>query len=145
MRTEMKTLVYDGSKKFYGDLKKEIGEGPVAVETNYATLHEVPKELRDQFHLDEVANPSWVDSVTGKFVPGASVPTKANLRALLTGGGALAGVGAGFLAAGPVGAAVGAVVGAGVGAMTGVMTQERVKAHIEIDAKGRLSIKIEPK
>ena len=144
MRTEMKTLVY-GTPDFHKELKKEITNGPVEVETGYTTLHAVPKELRDQFHLDEVVSPTWVDKVTGKFVPGASVPTKANLRALIAGGAALAGAGGGAIAAGPIGAAVGAIVGAGVGALVGVMTQDRVKAHIEIDATGKLSIKLEPK
>lgn len=142
----MKTILYGDSADFYETLQTTIRSGePVEVETEYSSLPEIPGKLRDMFHLDAVANPSWVDGFTGKFVPGAKVPTKANLRGIIAAGTAVAGAGAGALAGGPVGAGVGAVVGAGVGAVIAALTQEKVRAHIEIDVRGKLVIKVEPK
>lgn len=139
-----KTIIY-GSPTFFGDLSRDMAEGPVSVETGYTKLHDVPKDLRDKFRLDEAASPDWVDPKTGKFVPGASVPTEANLRSIIAGGAAALGAGGGFLAAGPLGAAVGAIVGVGVGVVVGTVRQKNIKTRIEIDAKGKLTLNIEPK
>lgn len=147
MSKQVKTLIYGTTppRTFTEELKAEIKAGrPVEVETSYGSIHEVPQELKNQFDLDAAVNPSWVDPKTGKFVPGAKVPTKFNMRALIAGGAVVAGAGAGALVGGPVGAGVGAVVGAGVGAIVAVVTQDNVRAHVEIDARGRLSVKVEP-
>jgi hypothetical protein len=64
---------------------------------------------------------------------------------MIAAGAALVGAGAGALAGGPVGALVGGVAGVGIGAVIGVLTQDKVRAHIEIDARGKLIIKVEPK
>lgn len=147
MSKQVKTLIYGSgpTRAFNGELREEIKAGrPVDVETSYSSIHEVPEELKKQFHLDDVVDPSWVDPETGKFVPGAKVPTRINMRALIAGGSALAGLGLGALAGGPVGAGVGAVLGAGVGAIVATASQDKVRAHIEIDARGKLIVKVEP-
>lgn len=142
----MKTIKLDADPNIYRTIQTIVATGePVAVETEYRSLGEIPKKVRDAFGLDDAAEPSWVDSFTGKFVAGATVPTKTNLRGAITAGAAVAGAGAGALMGGPVGAGVGAVVGAGVGAIVAAVTQDKVRAHIEIDARGKLIIKIDPK
>lgn len=144
----MKTVILGGHDD--GDVSKSIraavaaGE-PVEVVTEFSSMSDVPKQLRDMFRLDAVASTSWVDSFTGRFVPGATVPTKMNLRAAIAAGGAATGAGVGAVAGGLVGAGVGAIVGVGVGAVIAVLTQDDVKVHIEIDARGKLIIKVEPK
>jgi hypothetical protein len=144
----MKTIRYGDSKDFYRTLHATIVSGePAAVETEFTSMSDTPKRVRDVFRLDEVADPTWVDSFTGKFIPGAKVPrpTKPDLRMVIALATAAIGAGAGGLAAGPIGAAAGAIVGAGVGAVAAVLNQEKVRAHIEIDLNGKLIIKVEPK
>jgi hypothetical protein len=102
----MKTIRYGDSKDFYRTLHATIVSGePAAVETEFTSMSDTPKRVRDVFRLDEVADPTWVDSFTGKFIPGAKVPrpTKPDLRMVIALATAAIGAGAGGLAAGPIG------------------------------------------
>lgn len=144
----MKTIKYGDSKDFYRTLHATIVSGePAAVETEFTSMSDTPKRVRDVFRLDEVADPSWVDGFTGKFIPGAKVPrpTTPDLRMVAALGTAAVGAGAGVILGGPAGAAAGAIVGAGVGAIAAVLNQDKVRAHIEIDVNGKLIVKVEPK
>jgi hypothetical protein len=146
-KPETRTVVLGGrDPDVYKTIQTAIErKEPTIVELEYPTLDQVPKNLRDAFSLDQLANESWVDGFTKRFVPGAVVPAKPDFRGLAAAGGAVAGGGAGVFLGGPVGAAVGALVGAGVGAIVAGSMQDKVRVHVEIDMRGKLVIKLDPK
>lgn len=146
-KPETRTVVLGGrDPDVYKTIQTAIErKEPTIVELEYPALDQVPKKIRDAFSLDMLANETWVDGFTKRFVPGAVVPVKPNLRGYAVAGSAVAGTGIGALLGGPFGAAVGAAIGATVGAAAAVAMQDKVKLHAEVDMRGRLILKLEPK
>jgi len=138
----MKRIKFQDNKAFYEALKKAISDGNgVEVTTDFTSLHQVPKDLRDIFELDAHANPMWVDVVSKQFVVGATASVGFNAKPLYVLGGAGAGAGVGFMVGGPFGAAVGGALGMGAGVLA-AMSIDAGEVEIVITKDGKIIIRM---
>lgn len=141
----MQKLVFSGTEAFYRELKKSLEQGEqVEVITSYERYSDLPEQLKVIFELHKNKSEKWVNVATGAFIPYSIAVTSINYSALYIIGTAVVGAGLGVVFAGPVGAAVGGGIGAIVGAAAVVMSNGKHQVEIEIDASGKLRIKVNP-
>ncbi|MCK6537388.1 MAG: hypothetical protein L6Q84_30840 [Polyangiaceae bacterium] len=147
-----RTIQFADTEGFYADLKGALDKREsITIETSFERYDDVPQQLRDICALKR--GMALSDGASGLFVVGMRAPTDLNVRVLYVIGAAAAGAGIGAavggipsagVGAGP-GAAVGAAIGAGVGVVAAAVTQGKFDVELVIDAKGRLTIRINPK
>jgi hypothetical protein len=141
----MRKLVFADNETFYSELKKALEQGEqVEVITNYERYSDLPERLKTIFELHKHKSGAWVNVATGAFIPLSVAPTGLNYSALYilvpTGVGAIVG----GLLVGPIGAAVGGGIGALAGVVAVATSSGKHEVDIEIDASGKLKLKIRP-
>jgi hypothetical protein len=141
----MRKLVFSDTEMFYRELKTALEQSEqVEVITDYERYSDLPEKLKTIFELHKNKSGEWVNIATGAFIPYSAGVTALNYSALYIFAGAGAGAILGFIVGGPVGAAVGGGIGAIVGTVAVVTSSGRHHVDIEIDANGKLRLKISP-
>jgi hypothetical protein len=141
----MRKLVFSDTEMFYRELKTALEQSEqVEVITDYERYSDLPEKLKTIFELHKNKSGEWVNIATGAFIPYSAGVTALNYSALYIFAGAGAGAILGFIVGGPVEAAVGGGIGAIVGTVAVVTSSGRHHVDIEIDANGKLRLKISP-
>ena len=141
----MRNLVFSDTESFYRELRTALDKGEkIQVITNYTRYSDLPEKLKIIFELHKSKSGQWVNAVTGGFIPFAIGVTVINYSALYIFAGAGAGALLGCVVGGPVGAAVGGGIGAIVGVVAVATSSGKHNVDIEINASGKLRLKIRP-
>jgi hypothetical protein len=141
----MQKLVFSDTEEFYRELRIALEQGKqVEIITNYKRYSDLPEKLKTIFELHKNKSGEWVNIATGAFIPYSAAVTTINYSFLYVIGAAGAGAIVGGLFVGPVGAAVGGSIGALVGTVAVATLNGRHHVEIEIDASGKLRLKISP-
>ncbi|HIK18770.1 MAG TPA: hypothetical protein IGS53_26285 [Leptolyngbyaceae cyanobacterium M33_DOE_097] len=141
----MRKLVFSDTETFYRELKTALEQGEqIEVITDYKRYSDLPEKLKTIFELHKNKSGEWVNVATGAFIPLSASVTTINYSILYILAGAGVGALFGTIVGGPVGAAVGGGIGAIVGAVAVATASGKHHVDIEIDASGKLRLKISP-
>jgi len=141
-----KILAFRDDDEFYKKLRMALEAGDeVEVVTSIGNYDDIPEKLKATFALDDHRSERWVNQATKAFVDRADAPVGLNIKALIVGGTATAGTLIGGVIGGPIGAAVGAGIGLAVGTVAAAMNDTNHQATVEVDATGKLKIKLKPR
>lgn len=136
---------FEDTDAFYKKLKDGLSTGEhIEVITNYKKYTDLPERFRKIFETERYKHEGWINVKTLAFVPMSKAVTKINYQALYVLGGAAVGALVGFVG-GPFGAAVGGALGAAAGVAAAAMASDKHDVEIEIDAEGKLKVKIQPR
>ncbi|WP_017305469.1 hypothetical protein [Spirulina subsalsa] len=100
--------------------------------------------MKTIFELHKNKSGEWVNVATGAFIPLSASATTINYSVFYIFAGAGVGALFGAIVGGPVGAAVGGGIGAIVGTVAVATSSGKHHVDIEIDASGKLRLKINP-
>lgn len=157
--TNEKVLNFSDTEAFYQELSEALKSGqPLDIKTPFKSYEEFPPRLKEVFELQTKHSPTFPGDFPALYavpVPQAGIaayPASIHYGALVSAGASAAvGAGVGGTAGsfvGGVGAAPGALIGAGVGLSAWAVSQAIInnchKVIIQIDARGSLTISIEP-
>ncbi|WP_072620384.1 hypothetical protein [Spirulina major] len=141
----MRKLVFSDTETFYRELKIALEQGEqVEVVTDYKRYSDLPEKLKTIFELHKNKSGEWIHVATGAFIPLSTSVTTINYSVLFILGGAGMGALVGAIVGGLVGAAVGGGIGAIVGTVAVATSSGKHHVEIEIDASGKLRLKITP-
>lgn len=141
----MRKLVFSDTETFYRELKTALEQGEqVEVITDYKRYSDLPEKLKAIFELHKNKSGEWVNVATGAFIPFSVAITTINYSVLYILASAGTGALFGAIVGGPVGAAVGGGIGAIVGTVAVAISRGKHHVDIEIDASGKLRLKISP-
>lgn len=141
----MRKLVFSDTEAFYRELKAALEKSEsVEVITDYERYSNLPERLKQIFELHKNKSGIWVNVATGAFIPRSVTATTIDYSALYVIGSAGVGAAFGVVVGGPIGAAVGGGLGALIGVTAAVIQSRKHEVEIEVDASGKLHLKIKP-